>query len=765
MSDRSEHTELVASTEIPETALIIGSTVPSPMYLSSDELEPKTEYTLESFQDDFKVLLKKLGEHHKHLDETALWHAFDFAYQQHLTQKRKDGSPYFTHLLETAKIVSDLTSDPISIKSALLHDVVEDPKVPIEIVREKFGKQVAVIVDGVTKISEISFGNLEEKQAANLRKMILAMAQDPRVILVKLSDRLHNMLTIEWLEEKRRREIARETLDIYAPLAHRLGIYWIKWRLEDLCLKVLDRDAYNEIKNQVASKRDQREELLTTAIDKITEKLHEHHIHSDVQGRAKHFYSIYKKMRSQGRSFDDILDLLAIRIVVSSNDECYAALGHVHALYTPLPDYFSDYIAGPKSNGYRSIHTKVIGPRGHTLEIQIRTREMHEQAELGLAAHWRYKESGGWDEIDSELSKWMRNLIDAQKENPEYEDFLQVLKSDLTPKDIYVISPRGDVYRLPKGSTATDFAFMIHSDVGLHSIAAKVNGRIVPLLSPLPNGCTVEIITSAKGHPAAEWLTKVKSAKARNHIKRYFQDVRFEESQKLGQEICLREIERMQLKISEEQWLTVAHQMGFMDLPSFYSAVGSGQLKMSNILRKLAPSQPTPPNWLVKIIRRTKTPKSQEPAVRVTGFDNLMVTLAPCCTPLPGDRIRGFLTPGKGVVVHRIHCKNLRDQTKDPDQYVDVAWDVDPEALFSVKLHFIVNDRKGMLHDISGRIAQFEVNIVSLSIQMQDGMGVGKIELSVKSLSQLSQLIGKITSIPGVVRVRRLDENDDGIPN
>jgi len=754
--------ELVVEPSSPAT--VAASAEPGDLLPSvPDEPTPPELYTLDYFRTEFQALLKILGERRTNLDEAGLWRAFDFAYRQHIDQKRKDGSPYFTHLIETAKIVSDLTSDQVAIKASFLHDVVEDPKVPIEVVREKFGEQVAIIVDGVTKISEISFGNLEEKQAANLRKMILAMAQDPRVILVKLSDRLHNMLTIEWLDEERRKEIARETLDIYAPLAHRLGIWWMKWRLEDLCLKVLDRDAYNEIKNQVSSKREQREELLALSVQKIHDKLQEHNIDAKVQGRAKHFYSIYKKMRSQGRSFDDILDLLAVRIIVKSNEECYAALGHVHALYTPLPDFFSDYIAGPKSNSYRSIHTKVIGPRGHTLEIQIRTTEMHEQAELGLAAHWRYKESGGWDVIDSELSKWMRNLIDAQKENPEYEDFLQVLKSDLTPKDIYVISPRGDVYRLPKGSTAIDFAFLIHSNVGLHAIASKVNGRIVPLLSQLPNGCTVEIITSAKGHPSAEWLTKVKSAKARNHIKKYFQEMRFEESQKLGLEICKRDTERISLKVDDEQWMTVANQLGYSDLPSFHAAIGSGQLKMSSVLRKLAPQQPTPANWLVKIIRRTKPSKKNESSVRVTGLDNLMVTLAECCTPLPGDRIRGYLTMGRGVVVHRINCKNLHDESKEQEKYIDVTWDVDPEAVFHVRLHIIADDRKGLLHDITSRIAQFDVNISSLQINLQDGMGVGIVVLSVKSLSQLSQLMGKISSIPGVVRVRRLDESDDGI--
>ncbi|MDK9700413.1 MAG: HD domain-containing protein, partial [bacterium] len=390
--------------DVPEPIEFLGA---EPLYTVTEEGQ---EFKLERFEELFRDIIHRAGSRRGVLDEQALWKAFYFAYEQHIDQIRKDGSPYFTHLIGTARIITDLTDDPVSIQSALLHDIVEDPKVPINVIREKFGEQVAVIVDGVTKISEISFGNMAEKQAANLRKMILAMAQDPRVILVKLSDRLHNMSTIDWLVEKRQKEIARETLDIYAPLAHRLGIWWMKWRLEDLCLKVLDPDSYREIKNQVGSKREQRDALLQQATSKILEELRKHSISAVVQGRAKHFYSIHKKMMSQGRSFDDILDLLAIRIIVSQNDECYAALGHVHALYTPLPDYFADYIASPKSNGYRSIHTKVIGPKGHTLEVQIRTKEMHEQAELGLAAHWRYKENEGWDLVDAELSRWMRNI-------------------------------------------------------------------------------------------------------------------------------------------------------------------------------------------------------------------------------------------------------------------------------------------------------------------------------------------------------------------
>ena len=753
-SDRSsgEFSELVH----PATAMEL---------LPDDEariLSTPQEFTYEAFVAGFRELLNDLSTT-RTLDETPLWAAFEFAYQQHQGQIRKDGSPYFTHLLETARVVTQLTSDPIAIEAGLLHDIVEDPKVPIEVVREKFGKQVAVIVDGVTKISEITFGNLEEKQAANLRKMILAMAQDPRVILVKLSDRMHNMMTIEWVEETRRREIARETLDIYAPLAHRLGIWWVKWRLEDLCLKVLDPKGYQEIKNQVASKREQREELLEQSTTKIVEKLREFGIEPVVQGRAKHFYSIYKKMQSQGRSFDDILDLLAIRIVVNTNEECYATLGHVHALYTPLPDYFADYIAGPKSNGYRSIHTKVIGPRGHTLEIQIRTREMHEQAELGLAAHWRYKESGGWDAIDSELSRWMRNMIEAQQENPDYEDFLTVLKSDLSPKDIYVISPRGDVYRLPKGSTAIDFAFLIHSDVGLHAIAAKVNGRIAPLHAPLPYGGTIEIITSAKGKPSAEWVTHVKTPKARNHIKRYFLEVRFLESQKLGEEIFQTETKRIGIKTTLEEISTVGNQLGYSDLPSFYAAIGGGALKMANVLRKLVPQQPSTAGWLTKIIRRTK-PKTSDPGIRVTGLDNLMVSFAKCCTPLPGDRIRGFLTKGRGIVVHRANCNNISDLSRDPEKLVDVSWDVDPEAVFNARLKVIAHDRKGMLHDITLKIASFDINIHSLQLKIEDGTATGTLILAVKSLSQLSQLIAKISAIPGVVRMYRLEEADAELP-
>ncbi|MCX7835121.1 MAG: bifunctional (p)ppGpp synthetase/guanosine-3',5'-bis(diphosphate) 3'-pyrophosphohydrolase [bacterium] len=688
-------------------------------------------------------------------DTEKLYDVYQFVARHHQKQKRKDGTPYLSHLVATAKIVSQLKIDPIMIQAALLHDSVEEPVLTIPKIEEMFGKQVAIIVDGVTKINEIHFGTLIDAQAQNLRKMILAMSQDVRVILVKLADRLHNMTSIEYLSHQRQQEIARETLDIYAPIAHRLGIWWMKWRLEDLCFKVLDRNAYNTIREKVASKREHREELLKECIQLIKSKLLEDHIQAEVIGRAKHFYSIYKKMTTQGRSFDDILDLLAIRIIVDTVDQCYIALGIVHKLFTPNPEYFYDYIASPKTNGYKSIHTKVIGPEGHTIEVQIRTKEMDRESEFGLASHYSYKEGTGWDQLDNELSKWMRSMLDAQSEMQDSEELLQVIQSDFQPKDIFVISPKGNIYRLPKGSNAIDFAFQIHSDVGLHAIAAKVNGKIFPLLDPLPYGSTVEIITSEKAHPSIEWLGKVKTSRAKSQIKKYFQEIRFEESKKLGQEIVQSELKKLDLNLQDDELLTAANRMGYQDLKTFYAAIGLGEIKIGNLIRHLIPQESQNSKWITKLIR-WKKPKDIQGAIRITGGDNYVVTLSECCTPVPGDLIRGFIVKGKGVIVHRSDCAQI--DKFNSEQRIEVYWDVDPGTLFQCKLKITAIDRKGMLADIATKLSHSDININSLTMNVQDNTAVGLIIISVNSLSQLSTLINRLLSINGVLRVQRVDE-------
>lgn len=688
-------------------------------------------------------------------DTDKLWKTFDFVAQFHQKQKRKDGTPYLSHLVATAKIVSQLKIDPVMIQAALLHDSIEETTLTVQKVEEMFGKEVATIVDGVTKINEIHFSNLSDVQAPNLRKMILAMSQDVRVILVKLADRLHNLTSIEYLTEQRQQEIARETLDIYAPIAHRLGIWWMKWRLEDLSFKVFNRSAYNEIRELVASKREHRETLLKQCIEIIKSKLEEVNINAEVIGRAKHFYSIYKKMLTQGRSFEEILDLLAIRIVVDTIEHCYVALGIVHKIYTPNHKYFYDYIASPKSNGYRSIHTKVIGPEGHTIEVQIRTKEMDREAEFGLASHYSYKEGTGWDELDSNLSQWMRSMLDAQSELQDNEELLQVLETDFQPKEIYVISPKGNVYRLPKGSTAIDFAFQIHTDLGLHIIAAKVNGKIFPLLDPLPYGCTVEIISSEKAHPSVEWLSKVKTSRAKTILRKYFQGIRLEESQKLGQEIIHNELTKLDIPFEESEILIAANRMGYQEISSFYAAIGAGEVKISDVIRHLVPQKSTNVKWISKLIRWNK-PKLSEGGIRVTGSDSLMVTLSNCCTPVPGDSIVGIITKGKGVQVHRTDCKQIKFNSGD--QTIEVYWDVNPEALFQCKLKITAIDRKGMLADIASKLSHEDINIVNLTMSVQENTAVGIIVITVKSLSQLSILINRLLSINGVLRVQRVEE-------
>lgn len=714
-------------------------------------------HTIEECKTAYSELIEEIITEFPNCSRKILWDTYQFAEENHHGQKRKDGTPYISHLIATAKIVSHLQKEPILIQSAILHDIIQDPKVTIDRIREMFGQQIAVIVDGVTKINELHSVNLIDLQAQNLRKMILAMSQDVRVILVKLADRLHNLTTIEFISEDRRLEIARETIDIYAPLAHRLGIWWMKWRLEDLCFKVLDRDAYNEIRSKVSSKREHREEMLQKTVSLINSNLLQHDIKSEVKGRAKHFYSIYKKMTGQGRSFDNILDLLAIRIIVDSVDQCYIALGIVHNLYTPNHEFFYDFIASPKSNGYRSIHTKVIGPKGHIIEVQIRTREMDRESEFGLASHYVYKEGTNWDSLDNELSQWMRLMMDSHKDNHESEEILQVLKTESQPKEIFVISPKGEVFRLPKGSSPIDYAFLIHSDIGFHAIAAKVNGKMHPLLDPLPYGCTIEIITSEKATPATEWLTRVKTSRARSVIKRYFQEIRLEDSKKLGIEILQSELNRLSIEPIEFDLLTVANQLGFDELPLFYAAIGSGTVNIENVIRKLLPQSNSNPNWFTKLIRWKKSSTSSK-LIKITGSDNTMITLATCCLPLPGDRIQGFLSKGLGVLIHRMDCKHAV-KIKDQEQLIEVTWDVNPEALFKTTLQVTASDRKGMLADITTTLSESDVSIIRLKMALQEKTAVGFIEITVKSLSQLSKLIKRMNSIEGVIRVQRVEGN------
>ncbi|MBL7074786.1 bifunctional (p)ppGpp synthetase/guanosine-3',5'-bis(diphosphate) 3'-pyrophosphohydrolase [candidate division KSB1 bacterium] len=700
-------------------------------------------------------LIRRMRGFNRRLDAKLIRRALHFAEEAHRDQLRSSGVPYVEHPLEVAKILADLRMDPVTVASGLLHDVVEDTGITIEDVDREFGPEIAQLVDGVTKISELQFESLEEEQAENFRKMLFSMVRDIRVIIIKFADRLHNMRTVEFLPPRRQNLLAKETLEIYAPLAHRLGIAKIRWELEDLSLKTLDRKAYDEIAHKVALKREQREKNLRRSILPLKRELKKAHIKARVGGRAKHFYSIYQKMKAQGKTIEEIYDLLALRVVVERLEDCYGSLGVVHTLFTPIQDKFTDYIAVPKSNLYQSLHTKVIGEDGYTLEVQIRTEEMHGTAEEGIAAHWHYKEGGRTkDELDEQIV-WLRHLLDWQKETPDSQEFLEDLKINLFPEEVFVFTPKGKLIKLPIGSTPIDFAFDVHTEIGLHCIAAKVSGKIVPLKTALASGDTVEILTSPGQKPSADWLKFVHTAKARSRIKRWFRDSKFEQSVKLGQEIIEKELKK--LKIAPKEIEGIVTSFGFNAVVPFYAAVGSGSVSLSAVIRKILPDK--------DLDRAKKTPvrtrifrglKGKERGVRVQGLDNLMFTFAKCCQPLPGDPILGFVTRGKGITIHRHDCYNIERLMKRSRKNVPVEWDVAKDKRFNARLKIVAVDRKSLLHDITESIARLDLNILKMDLAVEDSLASGTMIVEVNNLKQLTRIMERIEKVKGMMVVERI---------
>lgn len=696
------------------------------------------------------------------LDGGRLRKAYDFAAQAHGPQLRLSGEPYVTHSVEVAAILADLLGagvDETLLEAAILHDVVEDTDQGLTKVEHNFGSEVAALVDGVTKISGLHFDRPEWEQAENFRKMLLSMARDLRVILIKLADRLHNMRTLGSLDPARARRIARETRDIYAPLAHRLGIAQIKWELEDLCLKYLDPTAYQEIRDKVTLKREERERLVEVIMEPVKQRLVQLNVRAEVVGRPKHLDSIYGKMKAQNRKFEEIFDLLGIRVITQDRADCYRVLGIVHDLYTPVHDRFKDYIAMPKSNLYQSLHTTVVAPGGTMVEFQIRTREMHEIAELGVAAHYRYKEgSSGVDtELLEKLQPMLRN-VEWQSSTSDPDEFMEFLKTSLYQDEVFVFTPRGDLRRLPRGATPLDFAYLIHTEVGNRCVGCKVNNRIVPLRYELRSGDTVQIITSPMGKPTRDWLKIVRSPNARTKIRHWIKTSEQADSEQLGKEMLERELRRRRLTPPPDVAIDqIAEGLGFADVAQLHGALGRGSVSIAQVIQRWFPEGVGPVQRLKEASLEVARALTRRPGrgVRIQGLDNLMVTFAKCCQPVPGDPVVGIVTRGRGVTVHRTDCPNTFEDRVAAERRLLVDWDAAPEDSFVVKLSVYGEDRKSLLADIANAISATNTNIRTAGIKANDRKARGAFVIEVRNLSHLRQVIRAVEQVDGVEAVER----------
>jgi len=697
-------------------------------------------------------------------DVGTITKAYEFSADVHRDQKRMSGEPYLTHPLEVAGIIAELRLDIPSIATGLLHDTVEDTLTSIQQVEQIFGPEIAALVDGVTKISQINFTTREEKQAENFRKMVLAMARDIRVILVKLADRTHNMRTLGHLSAEKQNEVSQETLDIYAPLAHRLGIYWIKTELEDNSLRYLHPEVYYQLKRWIAKKKDEREKYIKEVNGVLSKKLEEGGVEAQVTGRPKHFYSIYQKMQEQNLMYDQIYDLVAFRVLVDSVRECYETLGVVHANWKPVPGRFKDYIALPKANLYQSLHTTLIGPYGERIEVQIRTHEMHRVAEQGIAAHWMYKGTGSVRPEDTQRFAWLKQLVEWQQNLQDPQEFLHSVKGDLFADEVYAFTPRGDILNFPEGATVIDFAYRIHSEVGHHCGGARVNGKLVPLRYRLQSGDTVEIITTAQQTPSKDWLKIVKTPRASSKIRTWIKAQQRTRSVDLGREILERDLGRYKLELSrlrkEGKLEAALGELGLKDEDGLLAAIGYGRLTAHQVISKILPPEQLkeqaqkPEGTLRKLFRLVAR---QQPAsgVRVSGVEDVLVRFGRCCNPLPGERIAGFITRGRGVTVHSATCPRVMES--DPARKVDVVWDGAAMPPRQVKVEVVCVDQPGMLASISKVISSSGINIARAEVRT-DGQeqAVSSFNLMVTSAADLNRVMRSIGKLRGVLRVSRV---------
>jgi GTP diphosphokinase / guanosine-3',5'-bis(diphosphate) 3'-diphosphatase len=706
-----------------------------------------------------ETLIEAIPKYQPGADLDVLSRAYQFSAASHQGQQRASGEPYLSHPLEVATLLVDFKMDVTTVTAGLLHDVLEDTTATKADLEREFGGEIAELVDGVTKIGKLAFSSREERQAENFRKMLVAMARDLRVLMIKLADRLHNMRTLDYLPPDRSRKIAQETLDIYAPLAHRLGMAKVKAELEDLALRNLNPGDYLDLQKRVAKRRLEREADINQVIAILQRKLSEVGIDSQIRGRPKHFYSIWKKMHDQGREFDEIYDLTAVRVITASVRDCYGALGVIHSLWKPVPGRFKDFIAMPKVNMYQSLHTTVIGPKGDPVEIQIRTREMHRIAEEGIAAHWLYKErKAGKDKLDESLV-WLRQLIETQQDTKDPREFMDTVRVDLFPDEVYVFTPKGDVKALPEGATPLDFAYAVHTKVGEHCVGAKVNAKLVPLRFTLRQGDIVEIVTSPSQHPSRDWLKIVKSTRARAKINQWLKVEERARSIELGRELFEREARKYRLNptplLAGDDLRKVATDFGFPGSDDLLAAIGYGKSSVHQVLNKLAPNALLEPPERPKANQTRPAPTD---GVRIRGVDDLLVRFARCCNPLPGDPIVGFITRGRGLTVHARDCLTVAKSVLDRERLIDVEWDVAEPGKRPVRIAvYIGQDRPGLLSEITGAISARNGNITKAEVTVTDDRrGINNFVVEVADVRQLQDIIQSIREVRDVINVERV---------
>ena len=714
------------------------------------------------FPKPFQELLDKVTSNEPLTEDDLkkeLWSAYEFGFRHHEGQKRRSGGSYFeNHCVEVAKILAEWNMDHITIIGGLLHDTIEDTEVNFEDIEKKFGADVANLVNGVSKLSGIRFTSQKAKQAGNFMKMLISVAQDLRVIIIKFADRLHNMSTIEYLPRIKQHRTAIETRDVYAPLAHRLGMARVKWLLDDLVLKTLNPDDYKEIEKKLKSSHKGREKYIKTITDVLLDELEEYNIAPKVYGRPKSHASIYSKMVERGKTFEEIYDILAVRIVVDKIEECYLTLGVLHQKFKPIQERFKDFIATPKSNGYQSIHTTVIGPDGKLVEIQIRTEDMEQTAEIGIAAHWRYKDENGAETkgVDSHV-KWLRELLDIlQSEENDPKEFMHMLKIDLFGDEIFVFTPKGDLVQLPVKSSPIDFAYHVHTEVGQTCLGAKINHKVVPLNTELQNGDTVEIIKSSSQNPNYGWLKFAVTSKARNRIKRYLSKKERDESIKMGEEIMTKSLRRLKLINLLDEVKDAYKKFGFGGTDQLMEAIGKGEISIRDILDKIRPDEVQVEEVEPSSFFSFKRKESRN--IKLEGISNIMANFGKCCNPIPGDDMLGFITRGRGITVHRSDCSSLPLLNKESDRLVPVEWEVSRKDFFNVQLKVVGQDRKGLLKDMTESISKLNINMTSVDIKVKEAVATAIFIIQVNNLKQLDRVIrimSKVKSIDFVERAQR----------
>ncbi|WP_428829348.1 RelA/SpoT family protein [Paraoerskovia marina] len=715
-------------------------------------------------------LLQAVRTNHPKADVSGISRAYRTAEKAHRGQMRKSGDPYITHPVAVATILAELGMTPSTLQAALLHDTVEDTDYSLEMLTKEYGEEIAMLVDGVTKLDKVTYG--DAAQAETVRKMVVAMARDIRVLVIKLADRLHNARTWKFVPAASAERKARETLEIYAPLAHRLGMNTIKWELEDLSFAALYPKVYDEIVHLVAERAPAREEYLAVVREQVTADLRGAKLKATVTGRPKHYYSIYQKMIVRGHDFAEIYDLVGVRVLVDSVRDCYAALGSLHARWNPVPGRFKDYIAMPKFNMYQSLHTTVIGPGGKPVEIQIRTHDMHRRAEYGVAAHWKYKEAAKAGNVPADGSSdmhWLRQLVDWQKETADPAEFLDSLRFEIAGGEVYVFTPKGDVMALPVGSTPVDFSYAVHTEVGHRTMGARVNGRLVPLDSALDNGDVVDVLTSSSENagPSRDWLSFVKSPRARNKIRQWFSKERREEAVEHGKDQLARAMRKQNLPLqrllSHESLLALANELRYPDVTALYAAIGEGQTSASTVVKKFLQSMGGD-EGTTEDVAETARPgqtarrvRTGDPGVTVKGVDDVWVKLAKCCTPVPGDEIIGFVTRGAGVSIHRADCANVEGLRRQPERFVDVSWSTSANTMFLVQIQVEALDRSRLLSDVTRVLSDHHVNILSASVSTSnDRVAISRFVFEMAEPGHLTKVLAAIRTIDGVFDVYRI---------